>query len=126
MPVIDLIHQHKMLAGLAISPDTPASAITDEMGQAADMLLVMTVQPGAGGQKFREECLPKVTELRKRFPDKDIEVDGGVGPKNICSCADAGSNVIVAGTSIFGADDPKKVIAELRKAVDDAIAKRKQ
>jgi ribulose-phosphate 3-epimerase len=86
-----------------------------------------------------------VSELRKRFPDKDIEVDGGVGPKTIDACADAGeyfhrtyflrmndqililyagSNVIVAGTAIFGAEKPEEVIATLRAAVDTAQAKR--
>ena len=97
-----------MKAGVAISPDTSSAAITDEVGKAADMLLVMTVYPGnpdllwneqlltaaqmtgRGGQKFLERCVPKVFELRKRFPNKDIEVDGGVGPKTINACADAG------------------------------------
>jgi ribulose-phosphate 3-epimerase len=97
-----------MKAGVAISPDTPSTAITDEIANAADMLLVMTVYPGSsqvhlflahtfqtillgrGGQKFIERCVPKVAELRARFPEKDIEVDGGVGPKTIGVCADAG------------------------------------
>ncbi len=79
-----------MKAGVAISPDTPSTAVTDEIAEAADMLLVMTVYPGRGGQKFLERCVPKVAELRARFPDKDIEVDGGVGPKTIDVCANAG------------------------------------
>lgn len=79
-----------MKAGVAISPDTPSAAVADDVAAAADMLLVMTVYPGRGGQKFLDRCLPKVTELRARFPDKDIEVDGGVGPATIDACADAG------------------------------------
>lgn len=79
-----------MLAGLAISPETPASAITDSLGKAADLLLVMTVRPGRGGQKFMPECLEKVKELRERFPGKNIQVDGGVGSGNACQCAQAG------------------------------------
>lgn len=79
-----------MKAGVAISPDTPSTAITNEVGAAADMLLVMTVYPGRGGQKFIESCVPKVAELRERFPEKDIEVDGGVGPATVGMCADAG------------------------------------
>ena len=100
-----------MQAGVAISPDTPSTAITDEVAEAADMLLVMTVYPGLfpslyrvlgagidailtwtgrGGQAFLERCVPKVTQLRERFPHKNIEVDGGVGPKTIDVCADAG------------------------------------
>lgn len=97
-----------MRAGVAISPDTPSTAITDDVGNAADMLLVMTVYPGMalrcrywlggsydryqgrGGQKFLERCVPKVAELRARFPSKDIEVDGGVGPSTVDACTHAG------------------------------------
>ncbi|CAD6576324.1 MAG: RIBULOSE-phosphate 3-epimerase, partial [Tremellales sp. Tagirdzhanova-0007] len=106
--VIDLIHSHLMLAGLAISPETPSSAITDSLGNSVDHLLVMTVRPGRGGQKFMPECLEKVAELRKRFPEKNIQVDGGIGAGNACQCAEAGSNVLVAGTAIFGSKDPAK------------------
>ncbi|KAH9487042.1 Ribulose-phosphate 3-epimerase [Psilocybe cubensis] len=121
--LIEKIHSRNMKAGVAISPDTPSSAITDEVAAVADMLLVMTVYPGRGGQKFIERCVPKVAELRARFPDKDIEVDGGVGPKTIGVCADAGSNVIVAGTAIFGAEDPTSVIKQLKDTVNTAQAK---
>lgn len=123
--VIDLIHSHNILAGLAISPETPASVITPSLAASADLLLVMTVHPGRGGQKFMPECLEKVAELRKKYGDKvDIQVDGGVGSGNICDCAKAGSNVIVAGTSIFTASSPKEVISTLRKAVQDGIEER--
>ncbi|KAI5123769.1 hypothetical protein M0805_000358 [Coniferiporia weirii] len=120
LPLIQKIHGRGMKAGVAISPDTPSSAVTDEVGGAADMILVMTVYPGRGGQKFIESCVPKVSELRARFPDKDIEVDGGVGPATVGKCADAGSNVIVAGTAIFGADDPNDVIATLKTTINAA------
>jgi ribulose-phosphate 3-epimerase len=111
LSLINVIHERKMLAGVAISPDTPSTDITDEVGNAADMLLVMTVYPGSlqillrsmtrscslmmtctgrGGQKFLERCVPKVAELRARFPDQNIEVDGGVGPSTIDVCAEAG------------------------------------
>lgn len=109
-----------MKTGVAISPDTPSTAITDEIGQAVDMLLVMTVYPGRGGQKFLERCVPKVAELRGRFPEQNIEVDGGVSPATVGTCADAGSNVIVAGTAIFGAPEPGKVIAQLKATVETA------
>lgn len=118
MDVINLIHEHGMLAGLAISPDTPSNVVTDELGNAADHLLVMTVRPGFGGQKFMAECLSKVTELRGRFPDKNIQVDGGVGAGNACQCAKAGSNVLVAGSAVFGAKDPQVTISEMRTAID--------
>lgn len=104
----------------------------------------MTQYIGRGGQKFLDRCVPKVAELRARFPDKDIEVDGGVSPKTIGVCADAGqlalclppdlrltsrflsragSNVIVAGTAIFNDPQPEKVIALLKETVDTAQAK---
>jgi len=124
LPLIDAIHAKGMKAGVAISPDTPSTAITDQVAEAADMLLVMTVYPGRGGQKFLERCVPKVAELRARFPDKDIEVDGGVGPKTVDVCADAGSNVIVAGTAIFNAPNPDEVIATLKASVNRALAVR--
>jgi len=126
LSLIRLIHDHHMKAGIAISPDTPSSAISDEVGNEADMLLVMTVHPGKGGQKFIEGCLPKVEELRARFPQKDIEVDGGVGPSTIDKCAHAGSNVIVAGTAVFGSEDPEKVIADLRASVNSVQEKLQQ
>ncbi|KAG8857194.1 RIBULOSE-phosphate 3-epimerase [Tulasnella sp. 330] len=118
--LIKNIHSKGMKAGVAISPATPSTAITDAIAQAADMLLVMTVEPGQGGQKFKHECMSKVRELRSRFPDKDIEVDGGVTPKNIDECAEAGSNVIVAGTAIFTAEDPADVISAFKKAINQA------
>jgi ribulose-phosphate 3-epimerase len=107
-----------MKACVAISPDTPASAISDDLGQQVDMVLVMTVHPGRGGQKFIEACMTKVTELRRRFPAKDIEVDGGVGPKTVGQCACAGANVLVSGTAVFGAESPKQAMNEMRATVD--------
>lgn len=81
------------------------------------MALVMTVHPGFGGQKFMASELPKVTALRERYPDLNIEVDGGLGLGTIDQAADAGANVIVAGSAIFGATDPADVIAKMREAV---------
>ncbi|WVF68187.1 ribulose-phosphate 3-epimerase [Kwoniella sp. CBS 6097] len=124
--VISLIKEHDMLVGLAISPATPSSVITEFLGNAVDMLLVMTVVPGAGGQKFMPECLEKVADLRKRFPNKNIQVDGGVGKGNACQCAKAGSNVVVAGTAIFGAEDPKSEIKAIRASINDELSASKQ
>jgi ribulose-phosphate 3-epimerase len=83
----------------------------------SQMVLVMTVHPGFGGQKFMASELPKVAALRKRYPDLNIEVDGGLGLGTIDQAADAGANVIVAGSAVFGAQDPADVIAKLREAV---------
>jgi ribulose-phosphate 3-epimerase len=81
------------------------------------MVLVMTVHPGFGGQKFMASELPKVSALRARYPDLNIEVDGGLGLGTIDQAAEAGANVIVAGSAVFGAADPADVILKLREAV---------
>jgi len=82
------------------------------------MILIMTVEPGFGGQSFMASELPKVKALRERYPELNIEVDGGLSEKTIDQAADAGANVIVAGSAVFGAKDPGEVIAKLREAVN--------
>jgi len=82
------------------------------------MILIMTVEPGFGGQSFMASELPKVKALRERYPELNIEVDGGLSEKTIDQAADAGANVIVAGSAVFGAKDPGEVIAKLRDAVN--------
>ncbi len=82
------------------------------------MVLVMTVHPGFGGQKFMASELPKVQALRQRYPNLNIEVDGGLSEATIDQAAAAGANVIVAGSAVFGAKDPADVIAKLRDAVE--------
>lgn len=82
------------------------------------MVLIMTVEPGFGGQKFMASQLPKVSTLRDRYPHLNIEVDGGLGPGTIDDAADAGANVIVAGSAVFGATDPGEVIRVLRGSVE--------
>ena len=82
------------------------------------MALVMTVEPGFGGQKFIPDMMPKVQALREKYPELNIEVDGGLSEKTIDTAADAGANVIVAGSAVFGAKDPSEVISKLRDAVE--------
>ena len=110
-----------MKAGVALKPGTPAEAVHAicDAGK-VDMVLVMTVEPGFGGQKFQPEMMPKVKALRERYPQIDIQVDGGLGPATIEAAATAGANVIVAGSSVFGSDDVPKAIAVLKDAVTAA------
>ena len=86
-----------------------------------DMVLVMSVEPGFGGQKFMEGVMKKVKVLRDKFGEKlDIQVDGGLNEETVKVAAEAGANVIVAGSAVFKAEDPGKVIRNLRKAVNVA------
>lgn len=82
------------------------------------MVLVMTVEPGFGGQSFMASELPKVKAVRERYPEMPIEVDGGLSEKTVDEAADAGANVIVAGSAVFGAQDPADVVRKLREAVE--------
>eukprot|EP00051_Salpingoeca_urceolata_P004175 m.63314 g.63314 ORF g.63314 m.63314 type:complete len:131 (+) comp13440_c0_seq2:349-741(+) len=106
----------KQQPGVAIKPATEVEAVFSPAEQ-AKLVLVMTVEPGFGGQKFMEHMMPKVRALRNRFPDKDIEVDGGLGPATIDAAAKAGANAIVAGTAVFKSADPAAAMNELRKSV---------
>ena len=108
-----------MQVGVAIKPGTSAEEVLP-LGAVVDMILVMTVEPGFGGQSFMENMMPKVSMLRKAFPDLDLQVDGGLGPATIEMAAKTGANVIVAGSSVFKAPDPSAVIALLRNAVEKA------
>ncbi|KAJ2383056.1 RIBULOSE-phosphate 3-epimerase [Coemansia sp. RSA 2603] len=117
--LIDAIHAKGMKAGMAIKPKTPID-VAYEFCNKLDQVLVMTVEPGFGGQAFMPDCMHKVRELRDRFPDLDIQVDGGLDPDNIEVAAKAGANVIVAGSSIFKAKSPGDVISLFRKVVNDA------
>ncbi|KFY42861.1 hypothetical protein V495_04295 [Pseudogymnoascus sp. VKM F-4514 (FW-929)] len=121
--LIKFIHAQDMQAGIAIKPNTPVDVLWDILAnpiaeERPDMVLVMTVEPGFGGQKFMPSELPKVTALRQRYPDLNIEVDGGLGLGTIDQAADAGANVIVAGSAVFGAQSPGDVIAKLQQAVE--------
>ncbi|TXR57461.1 ribulose-phosphate 3-epimerase [Quadrisphaera setariae] len=104
-------------AGLALSPATPAEPFLDWLGE-FDMVLVMTVEPGFGGQSFLDGCLPKLRRLRSAVDEHGLEVrlqvDGGVSAETVERCAEAGADVFVAGSAVYGADDPAAAIAQLR------------
>ena len=110
--------------GLVISPPTPFSAVAPFL-ENVNMLLVMSVDPGFGGQSFNPEVLPKIEEARNWIESHgltaDIEVDGGVSSANILSAKNAGATVFVAGTSVFGAPDPVEAIRTLRRMIEGEI-----
>lgn len=109
---IRLIRYFKKRAGVSIKPDTDIKLIAPILKD-IDMVLVMTVEPGFGGQGFMPGCLPKIEEARKIF-SKDIEVDGGINESFAKDVIAKGANVIVAGTSIFGTKDYGEAIKNLR------------
>ncbi len=119
--LITSIKDAGMKAAIALKPDTPASAV-DEYADRLDMILVMTVVPGFSGQSFMEEMMPKVKAIREKYPDMDVQVDGGLSPKTVDKATAAGANVIVAASAIFGSDDRQGVINTLRASIDRSLA----
>ncbi len=100
---------------IAIKPGTPVEAVYPYLDQLY-MVLVMTVEPGFGGQSFMEDMMPKVRALKAKKPDLVVQVDGGIQDRTIHTAAQAGVDVCVAGTSVFKAEDAKAAIAELKAA----------
>jgi len=104
-------------ASMALKPATPIEPYEDMLPE-LDMVLIMTVEPGFGGQKFLELCLPKIRRARKLIDqhggDIWLQIDGGVSAETIERCAAAGADVFVAGSAVFGADDPDAMVASLR------------
>jgi ribulose-phosphate 3-epimerase len=117
LALIQQIRDAGMKVGVAVKPGTPVADVFPLVDK-VDMVLVMTVEPGFGGQKFMADMMPKVETLRAKFPALDIEVDGGLGPATIDAAAKAGANMIVAGSSVFKATDTAAVILELRHSVE--------
>jgi ribulose-phosphate 3-epimerase len=123
-------HQHRLLrhirslgakAGIAINPGTPSAQLVDLIEE-IDRVLVMSVNPGFGGQTFIERALVKVAEVRAflnaRNPAGEIEVDGGIGLENLERAVQAGADVLVAGNSVFGSEDPPETLREMRRRID--------
>ena len=110
---IDLIRSSGCKAALSVKPGTPIESVFPYLDK-LDMVLIMTVEPGFGGQKFMADQMPKVAAIRKlineRNPACELEVDGGVAPDTCQTCIDAGANVLVAGSAIFGAADPAAAV----------------
>ena len=114
---LQAIKDEGCLTGLALNPGTPAEAVGE---LEPDMVLCMTVNPGWGGQRFLEHSLSKLERLRALIgPGVALEVDGGIDAQTAGKCAAAGATVFVAGTAVFGADDP----AQALKAIQTAVAR---
>lgn len=110
--IIKLIRYFKKKAGVSVRPKTDTGKLAGILPM-VDMVLVMTVEPGFGGQEFMADCVSKIAEVRKVFK-KDIEVDGGVNADTAHEVIKNGANVIVAGTSVFGTKDYAQAIRKLR------------
>lgn len=112
-------------AGLAVNPGTPIEPYEDLLPE-LDMLLLMTVEPGFGGQKFLDLVLPKLRRARAMVSSRGgsvwLQVDGGVGDETIERCAEAGADVFVAGSAVYGADDPARAVRVLRGQAERATA----
>ena len=108
LEALDKIHELGCKAGIVLKPKTPAEAAIPYL-EKCDMILVMTVEPGFGGQKFMADMMPKVRQLREWMddinPECHIEVDGGVDANTYATCVEAGADVLVAGSAYFGAPD---------------------
>ena len=106
-------------AGMALRPATPVEPYEDLLPE-LDMLLVMTVEPGFGGQKFLDLCLPKIRRARELIEghglDLWLQVDGGISLETVERCAEAGADMFVAGSAVFAADDPAEMVDRLRSA----------
>lgn len=114
---LDKIHAKGKKAGIVLKPKTTWEAVLPYIDQ-VELILVMTVEPGFGGQKFMADQMPKVAAIRKlineRNPACELEVDGGVAPDTCQTCIDAGANVLVAGSAVYKAEDIPARIKELR------------
>lgn len=116
--VVSKIHEMGIKAGVALNPSTHESVIQYVLDK-IDMVLVMTVNPGFGGQSFIEGMVEKIARIRKRIDENnlavDIEVDGGINEQTISKVTKAGANIIVTGSAFFGSDDPEAFVSLLKK-----------
>jgi len=112
------IREAGMRVGVGVKPGTSVDTVLEWVDSSlVDMVLIMTVEPGFGGQKFMVDMMSKVRTLREKYPRLDIEVDGGVGPGTIDQCASAGANMIVSGTAVVKSEDPRSVMNNMRDVV---------
>ena len=116
-PILDQLHQAGRLGGLAIRPMTPVEEILPYVPE-CDMILVMTVEPGFGGQSFMEEPLQKIAAIREvAAPGLEVQVDGGITVDTLPQARDAGANVFVAGSAVFKGDDVTGNVVALKEVI---------
>jgi ribulose-phosphate 3-epimerase len=122
---LHMIREHGAKAGVAINPATPVPLLINVL-DIVDYVLIMSVNPGYGGQKFIPNSLGKVRELvrmrEERKLDFVIEIDGGVGMENIADVARAGVDWVVAGSSVFHAPDPAQAVRDMQRAAEEALS----
>ncbi len=120
------IRELGMDVGISINPETPVEAL-DPAYELVDLILIMSVHPGFGGQPFIEDSLNKVRHAAKRIEETGrdilIQIDGGIGVENAFRVRQAGARVLVAGSSIFGQSDPGEALRKIRRAADGAVPK---
>ena len=113
--VINKIKFCKKKVGLAINPNTQISSVEKILErELLDYILIMTVVPGFGGQPFNERCLEKIEKVNLKYPNLNIQVDGGINKETFKMCLEKGANIFVSGSTIFKHSDPKLLIKELR------------
>jgi ribulose-phosphate 3-epimerase len=118
--VISLIKGAGLRAGVSLNPDTPVESVENLLDK-ADMVLVMSVNPGFAGQKFIPKVLPKIASLRTMAPEMNIEVDGGITTEIISQVVQDGANIIVAASAIFKVNDPSHAIKTLRQLAEQSV-----
>ncbi|SVC44319.1 uncharacterized protein METZ01_LOCUS297173, partial [marine metagenome] len=111
---LELIRKHDIKAGIALNPSTPEEAI-DSIVDYADIILVMSVEPGYCGQSFHEDTINRVRTFSEKYPSKLIEVDGGVSTKNSQQLIEAGADILVAGSAVFNSDNPINIIKLMKQ-----------
>jgi ribulose-phosphate 3-epimerase len=125
--VLTMIREHGCRPGAVINPATPVAMLSEVLGK-LDHVLVMSVNPGFGGQAFIPESLKKVRQLRDLRESENyafrIEIDGGIGPENIADVVRAGAEILVAGTSVFRSADPAAAIRSMMHQASEALAQK--
>ncbi len=123
-PVFDLLRDMGVEIGLVINPDTPADAVMDHL-EKVSMILVMSVYPGFGGQAFMPQILDKVRAIRARAdqvnPSMHIQIDGGINENTAPKAVQAGADLLVAGSAVFGQEDPGKAFINLQNIARGAV-----